>query len=48
LRGPAPQIHLEQSILSLNESLGHEEIVLACGVDVRNAPRVAQDPHRRG
>ena len=37
----APQLHLEEAVLRLHEPLGEEEVVLAAGIDVRNAPAVA-------
>ena len=39
---PAPQIDLEESILRRHEALRKEEVVLASGVDVRDAPAVAE------
>ena len=46
LGGAAPQIHLEEPVLRLHESLREKQIVLGRRLDMRNAPRVADDAHR--
>jgi hypothetical protein len=46
-REPTPQVELEQSILSGDKALGKKQIVRVIGVDVRYAPAIAQDFHRR-
>ena len=46
LRGPAPEVHLEQPVLRLHEALREKQIVLVPRVDVRHAPPIAHDAHR--
>jgi hypothetical protein len=48
LCGAPPQIHLEQPVLRLDEPLREKQIVLAGGVDMRHAPRIADDADRSG
>ena len=42
------KLHLPQAVLGMDIALCHEEVVVGVGVDVRNAPTVAQDLDRRG
>ena len=44
---PPPQIHLEQPVACGVEALREEHVVFAAGVDVRHAPGVDQNLHRR-
>ena len=45
--GHAPaQLHLPQAVLGMNHALGKPQIGLAAGVDVRDAPAIAQHFHR--
>ena len=48
LDGAAPEIHLKQPILRLDEPLREEQIVLVLRGDVRYAPAVADDRDWRG
>jgi len=43
---PAPDLHLPETVLGGHEPLREEEIVLGLGVDVGNAPAVAQHGDR--
>jgi hypothetical protein len=43
LAGALPEFHLEEAILGGDDTLGKEEIVLVLGVDVSDAPTIAQD-----
>ena len=46
LRRSAPQIHLKQPVLRLNESLREEQVMLALRRDVRDAEAIADDAYR--
>src|SRR5205823_14415738 len=46
-RRAPPQVHLEQAVLRLDESLREKQIVPGLRVDVRDAPPIADDAHRR-
>ena len=48
LRRAAPEVHLKQAVLSLDESLGEKEVGLVVGINVRHAPGVAHNPYRCG
>ena len=43
---PLPQFHLKQAVLSGDESLGEKQVVLVLGIDMGNAPTVAQYAYR--
>ena len=45
LRRAAPEIHLKEAILRLDEALREEQVVVVPRVDVRHAPTVADDAH---
>ena len=47
MRRPPPEVHLKQAVLRLHESLREEQIAVVLRVDVRHAPAVADDAHRR-
>jgi hypothetical protein len=42
----APEVHLPESILGMNVTLGEKQIMCAAGVDVRNAKFVTEDIYR--
>ena len=46
-RQPPVAFHLPQAVLRLHKTLGHEKVMLVLCIDVRDAPSVPKDFHRR-